>query len=886
MPNGLKFRKLDLHVHTPGSHDFVDADGVTAYDVVSAALEKGLDGIAVTDHNTGSWIDRVKEASHGTGLTVFPGVEISCGGGGTTGIHILALFDPSKGTQHVAALLSQLGILPDEWGNPESFSDKTPTKTFETIRAAGGLAVAAHAGSSKGLLQSLRGQPRIKAVRHPDLLAAEGTDFFDERKTRERTRVFDYLDGSDANYRRKLAVYQASDNPNPNGTGGHSLAGIGSRASFFKVERLDIEGLRQCFVHPEARIRMAHHDVPCRRVLSLEVDGDGFLGGKTIEFNRGLNSIIGGKGVGKSLIVELIRYALDDPPSDPGLRSDHDGKLAACLAEGDTVELKYQLASGTTFSVRKTYAREGQEAAVACANTETGEVYTGHIRKLLPALIYSQTEIIKIAENKDAQRQLIDRFIDAASYERRANECREQLATNDTEYAVALEATDDLEQTRLELGTAEEELRQVQKILAHETLVQKETADRKSSALAEEHDELGRRSQSVAELIEAIDARSRAEPNQEFSTDDRYSAIRGLAKASDEHLKATLLVWLQEQERTTEEANGLLSEWRSQKLEIDAHYRAWIDAEGGDRATQERLRSELADRIGELTTKVADLQEKADTLAEVRRDREGLLRTLDSIYDELYSVRCTKYEELTGAAGERLRLSIARGQSIERYEEQLVDLLAGGSTIPVPMRRHLARAVPPRRLAELVLEQDADTIALEATLSKGNAQKVVAHLKSRMLGDVLELEHGYLPEDVPTIEYEKSAGIYAPLERLSIGQKCSALMLVALTDGELPVIVDQPEDALDVVSIWEDVSQRLIASKDSRQFIVTTHNSSVAVASDSDQFIVVSSDATKATIECSGAIDSENVRAAIVDHLEGGGIPYALRRLKYGSDLS
>ena len=75
---GLQPFKLDLHVHTPASHDWNGGE-VTAADVVEAAVAAGLDGIAVTDHSNPTWIDQVKEAANGSALTVFPGVEVIAG---------------------------------------------------------------------------------------------------------------------------------------------------------------------------------------------------------------------------------------------------------------------------------------------------------------------------------------------------------------------------------------------------------------------------------------------------------------------------------------------------------------------------------------------------------------------------------------------------------------------------------------------------------------------------------------------------------------------------------------------------------------------------------------------------------------------------------------
>ena len=88
--SGLKPFKLDLHVHTPASHDWNGGE-VTAADVVGAAIAAGLDGIAVTDHSNPTWIDQVKEAANGSALTVFPGVEVN-GLAGNDGIHLIVLF--------------------------------------------------------------------------------------------------------------------------------------------------------------------------------------------------------------------------------------------------------------------------------------------------------------------------------------------------------------------------------------------------------------------------------------------------------------------------------------------------------------------------------------------------------------------------------------------------------------------------------------------------------------------------------------------------------------------------------------------------------------------------------------------------------------------------
>ena len=174
MANGLSYKKLDLHIHTPASRCFEGK--CEPEDIITTALENQLDAIAITDHNTAQWIDQVKEVAKKENIVVFPGVEISCTGG-KSGIHILGIFDPDCNSKHIEALLNILGINPDDYGSEGTISDSSPIAVIEEITRQGGLAVLAHANSSHGVLNDMEGNARTKTIQYPLLLAAEGTDF-------------------------------------------------------------------------------------------------------------------------------------------------------------------------------------------------------------------------------------------------------------------------------------------------------------------------------------------------------------------------------------------------------------------------------------------------------------------------------------------------------------------------------------------------------------------------------------------------------------------------------------------------------------------------------------------------------------------------------------
>lgn len=146
---------------------------------------------------------------------------------------------------------------------------------------------------------------------------------------------------------------------------------------------------------------------------------------------------------------------------------------------------------------------------------------------------------------------------------------------------------------------------------------------------------------------------------------------------------------------------------------------------------------------------------------------------------------------------------------------------------------------------------------------------------------LLALEYKAVPQDRPEIRYNVGQSTFDPLERLSIGQKCTALLIIALSEGIAPIVIDQPEDSLDIRSIWDDMCTKIRRGKEHRQFIFTTHNSSLAVASDTDKFIILEGEATRARVVYSGPMDHSPVNEEVIKYLEGGPETYRTKYDKY-----
>ena len=150
---------------------------------------------------------------------------------------------------------------------------------------------------------------------------------------------------------------------------------------------------------------------PHHRILSLEVEG-GFLDGARLEFSDGLNCIIGGRGTGKTTVVEFIRYILGlmpDPADSRPRAKAIEGHVRGNLGSG-LVRLEVETKHGTRYRAERPWGDE-----VQVLDGDGDPVPVSLDRDLVfKADIYSQNEIEEIATNPRFQLSLIDKFAEEA----------------------------------------------------------------------------------------------------------------------------------------------------------------------------------------------------------------------------------------------------------------------------------------------------------------------------------------------------------------------------------------------------------------------------------------------------------------------------------------
>jgi len=145
------------------------------------------------------------------------------------------------------------------------------------------------------------------------------------------------------------------------------------------------------------------------RILSLEVTG-GFLQGVKLEFADGLNCIIGGRGTGKTTVLELIRYVLGlvpDPKKSPAMAKAINNLVQGNLRNG-RIRLKVETKHGMRYLAERPWNDTCQ------VFNEQGEATAISLDRdlIFKADVYSQNEIEEIATNPSFQLALIDKFIE------------------------------------------------------------------------------------------------------------------------------------------------------------------------------------------------------------------------------------------------------------------------------------------------------------------------------------------------------------------------------------------------------------------------------------------------------------------------------------------
>jgi len=199
----MQVYRAELHIHTVLS-PCAEVEMIPPL-IVQETLERGINLIAVTDHNASANVQAVQRAAEGSGLTVLPGMELQT----QEEVHVLCLFDRLEQLEAWQAQVDR--AMPPLKNNIEYFGEQfvvdetgeflrreerlllasaamSIEEVFAGVRALGGLAIPAHVDRKTfGLIANLGLVP-------PDL-EAEALEISRRRSPAEARRNFPQIQG-------------------------------------------------------------------------------------------------------------------------------------------------------------------------------------------------------------------------------------------------------------------------------------------------------------------------------------------------------------------------------------------------------------------------------------------------------------------------------------------------------------------------------------------------------------------------------------------------------------------------------------------------------------------------------------------------------------------
>ena len=867
-----RFFLCDLQVHTPadrrqgyGDVGGRDPNPEFARRLIEAHVEAGVEVIAVTDHNRVDWYPALRAAGDELGVVVFPGLEFS-----VNRCHLLTIWDRTdQGYELAQQFLGRLwdpGTPPfDDNGDPRVVSKGAVRDWVETAaRDFKALVLAPHATMkdigflAKGVCTNRRD------VIETGLIA--GYDVWGNTKA-------DVLGNPASEFNLIRPSWFISGDV-------RTLDDVGKRAVYLKLGPFPtLEGLRQAFLVPDTRIRFlgAQRDAlssvagakflddpapSWARIERMTVTG-GFHDGLDVTFGPGLNAVIGGKGTGKSTLIEIVRYLLHagDPLEDEAANNRKHNFRANAEAS-----VTYVDGDAETYTVLRSGG--GEPGKLIRDGVDLGM----DVARRVTVRVFGQRELQSLAQKNEILREFVaaeagDEWVDALVKEK-----GELKAVGDLDATMLA-----LERQLTSLGDDEQELIDLKDRVARANtkdaadlirrLSDLTTAARDVSDALAWPSGVAKRVDELKHLLPVPSVPELPSNHAAMST-----ALRELGKAIDAataQLEAA--VESAEQTLTVEAAT-----WNVEHLAARADIESKL-AEAG--LEDPRELGQMQARVRELESKLSGLAATKVELAETRTTREVALRRLAEIRRLKSRLVEAAAHDLTARIGARVRVRVEPLADVSDLVQQLENAVRGQSVRSEQLKA-LASKHSPQTIANAIREGVGAVEALGC--SAATASKLCA-VEPRVLRALEEVD---TPDKI-IIEVNLAGSADDPswqdVVNVSPGQRAMALLALALAGGTEPLVIDQPEDDLDNRYIYDEVVKVLTEVCQRRQVIVATHNANIPILGDAELVLALDADGKRATVLASGGLEDPIVAEWARRILEGGEAAFQARHRRYQS---
>ena len=922
---GARWWKFDFHTHTPASHDYGKGSAQARHRAIEPKqwllgfMQAGVDCVAVTDHNSGEWIDLLKEALRQLGqeqpagyrpLWLFPGVEITANGS----VHVLALLDLEKEAADIHALLGAVEYQ-GKRGGSDAAANKSVIDVVKAVTEAGGIPILAHVDKRSGAWQRLSGNTLKPLLEADGLFAIEVVDPHHERPGPVIQRNPDW------------AEVLGSDSHHPDGKEGQRFPG--SHFTWVKMAEPSLEGLRLALLDgsglsirrsdpPSDAPLFDPFAVPQHFLESIEIQDARFMGRgqpARLSFNPWLNALVGGRGTGKSTVVHTLRFAArrqDEleqlaKESEPWRAFERFNKVPADRSqEGglrkDT-EIRLRLVrEGVRHLVR--WRQDGNEVVVE-EETSDGSWKQSPVqsvtRERFPIRLFSQGHIAALSGgSQPALLQVIDDAADVSVLQRKLDEARETFLSTRArirQLTAKLGHRSDLILKRQDL---ERKLKQFEEAGHAEVLTEYRSRRRQVREMDRQFEVALAAADAIDETAEKLqpeDAESglfNKSMEGDRAATDAVGALADAIRTAARRLKDAA----QElRDVARERQAGLdVSSWKAAVDQATNKYNDLVSA-----LRQEGV--EDLNQYGRLTQDRQEVDLELAALDSLEKERDELA---DQSHDQLREVLANR-QAVTAARNEFLITALAQNNfvriSVRAYGDDLrVD---GLRVIERSLRKALGTptrfehdildtadaAAPTGCIADLIAELPDD----DAKRSLQFEQRIEAlkqkihsaarggkssfggmftnHLKKKFdeTPEAFDRIQAWFPEDALRVEYSRGSGRdFQPITQASAGQRAAAMLAFLLAHGDEPLVLDQPEDDLDNHLIYDLVVRQIRESKGRRQIIVVTHNPNIVVNGDAEMLHAMDFRKGQCMVATAGSLQEKAMREEVCRIMEGG----------------
>ncbi|MCZ7547632.1 MAG: AAA family ATPase [Anaerolineales bacterium] len=893
---GARWVRVDFHLHSPGAFSFKHPNGINLGKdqpkiiarYVQQLVDQDIRIAAITDYQgiRSEWFLPIQKAAQDCNIVVYPGVELSFKLG-KHGLHILAVFPSDIAPETINMAVQALDTKPHEplIGQDGKHRDIDLAKNIKEAlisfrQSTQAVLIPAHPNNDDGLFKSCSSRDAAEIIHTVRFDAIESFSNAEQKKmvstgvlTREAVEQIASVEFSDAH-----AIEEIGTKTHPDET---------RRATFLKLSILDdLRAIRLAMRDPQILVKTGEKPIShYTHFESLNVDGNGFLGGLSLLFSPEMNVLVGGRGVGKSAILETIRYVLDAPPYSPTDYRESSvqhalgsGGKAVIFAEqqiGENVRRHYRFERvwGETPKVFELAPeREVQLSPLEVLGDQEGPLYFG------------QREIYEVTRQEPQRLRLLDTIIGrhAVSQLLKVKKLEDQLQDNSQsilEKRRMLGEREEIEQRLKEINHKIELYRRygiAEKLKEATTLASDEqrlnnAIDSVSDAIPDWSEVGGywrTRWDSIREQLSNAESSQKDILNESSHVfAELQKQVDGLFQQGESHLQSA-----------SQTLQHLSKQWQEKRKPLDEDIRKIKKKLGEENLDPDEL-IQLATEQTRMEPQLNALGKVQFDLEQLEQSRRKLLHELSEARREVWKMREKQAKLINDKLRDRIHVEVIyKGQRAE-FLDRLTSFFQGSGVD----RKSLERITQSEsefdgiHISEKIMEGAA---AVESTygISSRRAQQILGYLDES--GRLFELQL-LAPDDAVQISLKVNETFH-PLKKLSDGQRATAMLLLLLAQEERLLIVDQPEDDLDNRFVYEDIVRILRDQKGKRQLMAATHNPNIPVLGHAELILALEAPEDHCNVAAQAAIDCREVQEFVRNVMEGGEEAFQRRAQKYG----